>query len=140
MWNCPLCNRNFVKTNQVHSCKDKTLDDFLKNKPIHTIELFYHFIKEYKNIGDISIHPTKSMIAIAGKTRFAYITQLGKDFIDIVFPFRQVYNDNLCFTKIKLVPGSNDHNHHFRMMLKEDINEEVRHYMKLAFDNSENNK
>ena len=133
MWTCPLCNRDFVKINQVHSCNDKTLDDFLKNKSIHTTELFYHFIKEYKRIGNISVHPTKSMIAIAGGKRFAYITQLGKDFMDIVFPFEQPYSDNLCFTKIKPVPGSNDYNHHFRMMFKEDINEEVKHYMKLVF-------
>lgn len=136
MWTCPLCNQNFVKTNQVHSCNDKTLDDFLKNKSIHTTALFYHFIKEYKRIGDISVHPTKSMIAIAGKTRFAYITQLGKEFMDVVFPFKQPYDDNLCFTKIKRVPGSNDYNHHFRMCFKDDINEEVKGYMNLAFKNS----
>ncbi|MEP7143647.1 MAG: DUF5655 domain-containing protein, partial [Ferruginibacter sp.] len=136
MWTCPLCNRQFVKTNQVHSCMDKTLDDFLKGKSDHTTELFYHFIKQYRSLGDISVHPTKSMIAIAGKTRVAYIIQLGKNFMDVVFPFRQAYTDNLCFTKIKPVPGSNDYNHHFRMMDKEDINEEVKYYMKLALESS----
>ena len=135
MWTCPLCSRDFIKNNQPHSCNEKTLDDFLKGKSAHTIELFNHFIKEYKHIGDISVHPTKSMIAIADKTRFAYITQLGKDFMDVVFPFKKPYDDNLCFIKIKPVPGSNDYNHHFRMCFKEDINEEVKHYMKLAHKN-----
>ena len=134
MWTCPLCDREFVNSNQVHSCNDKTLDDFLKNKPEHTTELFYHFIKEYKRIGKIAVHPTKSMIAIAGQKRCAYIIQLGKNFMDIVFPFKQAYDDNLCFTKIKQVPGSNDYNHHFRMYFKEDINEEIKYYMKLALD------
>jgi len=137
MWTCPLCNRDFLHVNQVHSCNDKTLDDLLKNKSEHTTALFYHFIKEYKNIGNIAVQPTKSMIAIAGKKRCAYIIQLGKTFMDVVFPFKQAYNDNLCFTKIKPVPGSNDHNHHFRMCFKEDVNEEVKKYMKLAFDNSQ---
>jgi Domain of unknown function (DUF5655) len=135
MWTCPLCNRHFVKTNQVHSCMDKTLDDFLKGKSDHTNELFYYFIKEYKSLGDITVHPTKSMIAIAGKTRMAYIIRLGKNFMDVVFPFKQAYADNLCFVKIKRVPGSDDYNHHFRMCFKEDINEEIKHYMKLALDN-----
>ncbi|CAN5846394.1 hypothetical protein BH11BAC4_BH11BAC4_12030 [soil metagenome] len=85
-------------------------------------------------MGNLSVHPTKSMIAIAAKTKFAYIIQLGKNFVDIVFSFKQAYHDNLCFTKIKSVPGSNDFNHHFRMYFKEDINEEVKYYMKLAFD------
>jgi len=136
MWTCPLCNRQFKNANQVHSCNDKTLDDFLQGKSPHTIELFYHFIAEYKSIGDITVHPTKSMIAISGQSRCAYIIQLGKNFIDIVFPFKQAYNENLCFVKIKPVPGSDDYNHHFRMLLKEDINEEVKYYMKLAFDKS----
>ena len=136
MWTCPLCDRQFLKTNQVHSCMDKTLDDFLRGKSEHTIELFYWFVKEYRTLGEVSIHPTKSMIAIAGKTRMAYIIQLGKNFMDIVFPFKQAYQDNLCFTKIKLVPGSDDYNHHFRMYFKEDINEEVKTYMRLALENS----
>jgi hypothetical protein len=136
MWTCPLCRRDFIRTNQVHSCNDKTLDDFLKGKSVHTLELFYHFVNEYTQIGNISIHPTKSMIAFAGKKRCAYIIQLGKNFIDIVFPFKQEYTDNLCFTKIKPVPGSTDYNHHFRMCFKDDINEEVKGYMALALQGS----
>ncbi|MEO7766317.1 MAG: hypothetical protein ABIS01_02785 [Ferruginibacter sp.] len=136
MWICPLCKRQFEKLHQVHSCMDKTLDDFLKGKTPHTTELFYCFINEYRSIGDVKVHPTKSMIAIAGKTRMAYITQLGKNFIDVVFPFKQAFTDNLCFIKIKRVPGSDDYNHYFRMCFNEDINGEIKHYMKLALDNT----
>ncbi|WP_162996539.1 hypothetical protein [Mucilaginibacter celer] len=42
--------------------------------------------------------------------------------------------DNLCFSKIKQVPGTNQHNHYFRMFFKEDINDELRKYMRLALD------
>jgi Domain of unknown function (DUF5655) len=133
MWTCPECQQKFVKTNQAHSCNEKTLQDFLVGKSDHTVELFNYFIDQYKTIGNISVHPTKSMIAIAAKTRLAYITQLGKNFIDIVFPFKQSYDDNLCFIKIKPVPGSDDYNHYFRMCFKEDINDEIRQYMKLAY-------
>ena len=134
MWTCPLCRQRFVNTNQVHSCGDKVLADFLKNKSEHTVSLFWHLIGEYQIIGKVTIHPTKSMIALAGKTRFAYIIKLGKNFIDVVFPFKEPYNDNLCFHKIAQVPGSQQFNHHFRMCSKEDINEEVLHYMKLAYE------
>ena len=133
MWTCPICNRAFIKNNQYHSCNEKSLNDFLKGKSVHTIELLEHFINEYKRIGNISIHPTKSMITISGKTGLAHVIQLGKNFIDIVFPFKQAFEDNLCFVKIKQVPGTNQYNHHFRLCFKEDINEEVFHYMKLAF-------
>jgi hypothetical protein len=58
---------------------------------------------------------------------------LGKDFIDIVFPFEKPYPDNLCFRKIAQVPGQLQFNHHFRMQRKEDINGEVKKFMKLAY-------
>ena len=114
----------------------KELSDHLTGKSEHTLALYRHFIAEYKKLGDISVHPTKSMIAIKAKTGMAYITRLGKDFMDVTFPFDQPYNDNLCFKKIAQVPGQQQYNHHFRMMSPEDINSEVKKYMKLALKNN----
>ena len=133
MWTCPLCNSKFVKANQVHSCGQKTLSDCLQGKTEHTLSLFRHFTEQYRKIGKVTVHPTKTMIAFAAKTRMVYIIRLGKDFIDIVFPFTKPYPDNLCFHKIAQVPGSQQFNHHFRMCLPEDLNEEVRSFMKLAY-------
>ncbi|CAN5507013.1 hypothetical protein BH10BAC2_BH10BAC2_36990 [soil metagenome] len=134
MWTCPLCNQQFVNNQQVHSCGDKELSDFLEDKSAHTIALFRHFTACYQEFGKVTIHPTKSMIAFAAKTRIAYVTRLGKDFVDIVFPFKQSYDDNLCFHKIAKVPGQQQFNHHFRMYSPEDVNEEVQHFMRLAYD------
>ncbi len=133
MWICPRCQQQFVNTNQVHSCRDKELTDFLAGKSEHTIALFNHLVDEYRQIGNMRLHPAKSMISFAARTRFAYVIQLGKNFVDVVFPFKQPYEDNLCFNKIKQVPGSDDFNHHFRMYFVEDINDEVRMYMKMAY-------
>lgn len=124
-----------MNTNQVHSCRDKDLCDSLNGKTQHTIELFDHLVSEYQQIGDIKVHPAKSMISFATRTRFAYVIQFGKNFIDVVFPFKQPYEDNLCFNKIKPVPGSDDYNHHLRLYYKEDLNDEVRMYMALAYKN-----
>lgn len=134
MWTCPSCGQSFVNTNQAHSCGDKELADFLKGKSEHTVSLFWHFAKCYQQLGKVTIHPTKSMIAFAAKTRIAFVIQLGRNFIDIVFPFNKAYNDNLCFRKIAQVPGSQQFNHHLRMFSKDDINEEVRLFMKLAYE------
>jgi hypothetical protein len=135
MWTCPLCNQQFVNNNQQHSCNDKVLQDFLKGKSEHTIFLFHHFVKQYQKIGNTTVHPTKSMIAFAAATRMAYLTRLGKDFVDIVFPFDQPYEDNLCFHKIAQVPGTKQFNHHFRMYRIEDLNEELVSFMKMAYRN-----
>jgi len=77
------------------------------------------------------------MIAFSAKTRIAYLTRVGKNFIDISFMFHQPYNDNLCFHRIANVPGTDQYNHYFRMMFKDDINEEVKYFMQLAIDVNE---
>ena len=134
MWICPFCQQRFVNTNQVHSCGDKVLDDFLKGKSEQTLSLFWHFIECYQQVGKVTIHPTKSMIALAATTRIAYVIRLGKNFVDIVFPFDKAYDDNLCFHKIAQVPGSQQFNHHFRILNREDINKEVKQFMKRAYE------
>ena len=115
------------------------ISGFLIGKSAHALMLFDHFITELQKIGPVTIHPHKTMISIANsRKRVAYITHVGKKFIHIVFPFNQRYDDNLCFQKIQQVPGRNVIYHHFRMLQLEDINEEVRKFMKLAFINKNN--
>lgn len=116
------------------SDNNKGLDDFLTGKSEHTLMLFNYFIDEFQKVGPVTIHPTKTMIGLANShKRVVYITQLGRSFIHVVFPFKQSYSDNLCFQKIAQVPGDMQFNHHFRMFNKEDLNDEVIEFMRLAY-------
>lgn len=112
------------------------LSAFLSGKSEQTLSLFNHFINEYQKLAPITIHPAKTMIGIANShRRAAWVTQLGKNFIHVVFPFKQAYPDNLCFQKIAQVPDDNHQfNHHFRMYNIEDVNEEVLKFMKMAYE------
>lgn len=132
-WSCRICHRSFKNTNQKHYCGDKTIGDFLIGKTDLAIELFDHFVKRYSEVGPIKLYATKSMIVLTNEKRFAYIINVGKSFIDVVFPFKESFDDNFCFQKIAHVPGSDDYNHHLRLMLPEDINEEVFGYMNKAY-------
>lgn len=134
MWTCPICAQKFVNRNQRHSCNEKTLDDFLEGKSEHTLDLFYHFIEEYRKIGDFVLHPAKSRIAFAARIRFGYIHRLGKDFVDVALTFNEAYSDNLCFYRIGEVPGGKYFQHYLRILQKEDVNDEVRKFMKLALE------
>jgi hypothetical protein len=109
---------------------------FLSGKTEYTQELFQHFIQQFKSIGTITVLPAKTMIGIATlRKRIAYVTHLGKNFIHVVFMFEKPYADNLCFQKIAQIPGDEKQfNHHFRMYAKEDVNEEVRKFMRLAYE------
>jgi hypothetical protein len=118
------------------SPQGKTIEDFLKGKSDHTIYLFHYLINEYQKLGMITLHPRKKMIGISnGKKKIAWITQLGKNFIHIVFPFKASYPDNLCFQRIAQVPGhSHQFNHHFRLLHADDVNDEVISFMKMAMN------
>lgn len=113
----------------------KAIKDFLAGKSPYTLDLFHHFVAEYYKIGDITLHAAKTMIGIANDDkRIAWVTQFGKSFIHIVFPFKKPYPYNLCFQKIAQVPGdAHQFNHHFRMLYEEDVNEEVIKYMKMTY-------
>jgi hypothetical protein len=119
----------------MENINSEQLSAFLAGKSYSTLTLFYHFISEFQKVGEVTLHPAKTMIGIANShKRVAYVTQLGKNFVHVVFPFKQPYNDNLCFQKIAQVPDDNkQYNHHFRMYNVEDVNEEVVGFMQLAY-------
>jgi hypothetical protein len=106
---------------------------FIRNG--HASMLYDHFIAELQKTGPITIQPHKTMISIMNKhKRVAYVTQVGKNFIHIVFPFQQRYDDNFCFQKIQEVSGRRVVYHHFRMLNMEDINDEVHKFMRMAMN------
>ncbi|MCF6332865.1 MAG: hypothetical protein L3J11_06235 [Draconibacterium sp.] len=94
---------------------------------------FIFFIDEYQKLGDFVLHPAKSRIAFAAKTRFGYVHRLGKDFLDVVFSFEKPYVDKLCFYRIGEVTGGKIYQHYLRIRHnKEGINEEVSKFMEMA--------
>ncbi|WP_460679047.1 DUF5655 domain-containing protein [Mucilaginibacter koreensis] len=111
------------------------ISEFITGKSPNALTLFDALVMAFETVGNISLHPAKTMIGISnGQKRIAWITQFGKSFLHVVFPFRQPYNNNLCFQKIAQVPGDNHQfNHHFRMLNVEDLNEEILNFMKLAY-------
>jgi hypothetical protein len=110
-----------------------TIAAFLESKSTHTLALYRHFIDNFQQFAPITLHATKTMIGIRnGNRNVAWITALGKNFVHVVFPFAQRYDDNLCFIKIAAVPGTAQYNHHFRMLATADVTEEVIGFMKLS--------
>jgi hypothetical protein len=73
-------------------------DDFLNNTSAHTRELFWHFADPFIQFGKITLHPTKSMIGFTHQTRIAYVIHLGKNFIDVVFPFGLAYGNTFVLS------------------------------------------
>lgn len=114
-----------------------TSHPLLTNKTAAALALYEAFIQVFEAAGPVKVEGTKTMIGISNeRKRIAWVTQVGKNFVHVVFPFKQPYNDNLCFQKIAQVPGdAAQFNHHFRMYAVDDLNEEVRGFIWLAYNN-----
>ncbi|GGC73007.1 hypothetical protein GCM10011387_28150 [Pedobacter quisquiliarum] len=118
-------------TNMVFN--DPQLAEFLSRKSAHSKLLLAHLVSAFDEIGEVHVHATKTMVGFRRRRNFAYIIQFGKGFIDFLLPFKEPFEDNLCFRKISQLPGEQTYNHHIRIMAAEDINEEVRFYMQKAY-------
>ena len=113
---------------------DHQVAQFLSGKSAHTLALYHLFITEFEKIGQISVEATKTIIGISnGHKRIAWVTQLGRNFIHVAFPLREPHYDNLCFQKVAQVPGSNQFNHHLRILNADDVNDEVLEFMRIAY-------
>ena len=114
----------------------QSIDKFVSGKAASSVELLHYFIEQFSTVGKVQAIPAKTMIGIATeRKRIAYVTQVGRDFVHVVFPCPRAYKDNVCFEKIAPVPGdARQFNHHLRLRHKDDINKEVRAFMKMAYE------
>lgn len=104
----------------------------MSGKTKKAVDLFNHFIAEYRKIGDFQLHPVKTRIALLTKMRFCAVNKIGEDFIDVHLVLTEPFHDNLCFHKIDNF-SNRFFVHHLKICDKKDINAEVRKYMTLAY-------
>ena len=132
MWTCPKCRHQFFNKNQSHSCGGYTVDDFLSGKPAKSIELFNFFLGEYHKIGPFELHPVKTRVALLTKMRFCSINKIGTDHIYIHLVLTSPFDNTLCFYKIDNL-ANRFFVHHARLYNGDDITDELKKYMIMAY-------
>lgn len=133
MWICPRCSQKFVNRNQSHSCGHYSVEGFLAGKSKKAVHLFGAFLKAYKTIGPIDVHPVKTRVALLTKMRFASVNRLGPDYLDGHFVLtKKVPNPTLIYK----IDNLNERYflHHFRIRTENDIHRGLKKYMKLAYE------
>jgi hypothetical protein len=133
MWTCPKCHHQFFNKNQSHSCGAYTVDDFIAGKQAKSVELFNLFLEEYKKIGPFELHPVKTRVALLTKMRFCSINKIGTDYIDIHLALTSLFENTSCFYKIDNL-ANRFFVHHARLYNGDDITDELRKYMVLAYE------
>ena len=132
MWTCPKCNTAFVQRNLTHSCGRFSVDGFLKGKSDHAVRLFWFFINEWKNFGEVKLHPVKTSVSILDQVRFARVNRIKRGSIVGHLWLKQECPSDKFFRIEKL--GASDFVHHFEMADESSIDDEFRGFMSLAYD------
>lgn len=79
MWKCPECKREFLKTNQTHSCVVYSIENHFKGKEDIGKPIFYQLVKKIeKNIGPLKIESLPCCIHLVGSYTFCGVW-IGKD-------------------------------------------------------------
>jgi uncharacterized C2H2 Zn-finger protein len=131
LWRCPRCGALFVSCNLSHSCGRYTVKGFLRGKPKRGVELFRVFLKEYRKIGPIILHPVKTRVAFMVDIRFCGVNSIGADSIRGTFlltkrlPSKKIH-------KIEHIPPRY-YLHYFKVCSESDIDTGFRKYMKMAY-------
>jgi hypothetical protein len=77
-WTCPQCGRRFARTNQQHVCDTTTVDDHLRGKPGHVVDLFRRFVALVQVCGPFEYAPIRRQVGFRVNRIFAGI-QLADD-------------------------------------------------------------
>ena len=111
MWKCPRCGRAYERTNQWHSCRVLTIDDYLEGKPENLKEI-YLFLEENLIRADVRIDAAKTGISLWKARNFGtvYVQKKGikveflsrNPIMDARIVSRHKVKEGLYFSRLKL--------------------------------------
>jgi hypothetical protein len=89
MWRCPTCGQTFVSRNLPHSCQIVGLDEHFARSEPNVRATFDALLAAARELGPVSVNPTKSRISLQARMRFAAVER----------PRRRHLNAHLVLTR-----------------------------------------
>lgn len=132
MWTCPECEAELVQKNLRHSCGDYTVEGFLHGRSERVVRLFWFFIDQWKQFGEVKLHPVKTSVSLMVKVRFARVNRVKSDSI-VCHLWLKERVESEKFFKIERL-GTSDYIHHFELADEAFLDNEFRALMKMAYE------
>jgi len=131
LWKCPKCGRPFVNRNMPHSCGRYSVKQFLAGKTDHAISLYKHFNALVQECGPVEIAPAKTRIGFQVRMIFAAVNKLSDGGLDAhVVLTRRLKGPR--FRRIDVMTPK-CYVHHFRVESISELDEEVRSWLREAY-------
>jgi hypothetical protein len=131
LWKCPKCGRQFANRQQSHSCGRYTVDSFLKGKSKQAITFYNGFVDAVRECGRVTLAPAKTRVGFQVRMIFAAVNKVSNLGLEAhVVLARRLENPR--FIRIESLSAKN-HVHHFRVNSLEEIDDELRSWLKEAY-------
>ena len=130
MWRCPKCKRQFANTHQSHACGRHSLHAHFDGKSPHIRAIYDAFVAALSAIGPVTILPEKTRVAFQVRMSFAQLTP-RRNWVDghVVLARRL---EHPRFRSVQTFSPRN-HLHVFRLASVDEIDDEVRAWLKEAY-------
>lgn len=123
MWKCSTCKREFLKTNQSHSCVYYPIENHFKNKKEIAMLLFDALVKEIEEkIGPIKIESLPCCIHFVSHYTFG-ATWAQKTNIKIDFRLDRKVDDQRFLKEIKM--SANRYLYYLEIKNKDEIDDRL---------------
>lgn len=131
LWTCPKCDRKFVNPNTPHSCGRYSVQQFLAGKNEDAVSLYEQFSALVQKCGAVFIAPAKTRIGFQVRMIFAAVNKLSDEGLDAhVVLTRRLKSPR--FRRIEMMTAK-CYVHHFRIASKSELDEEVRNWLREAY-------
>lgn len=130
LWTCPLCGRAFANRNQSHACGRHELEAHFEGLSPDVRALFDAFLAALQEIGPVTVLPQKTRIAFQVRMSFAQVTP-RRDGLEGHFVLARRIDDPRFLAIESFSPRN--HLHRFRIDHLEEIDAEMRGWMREAY-------
>jgi len=133
LWTCPRCGARFVTRNRSHGCGEYSVDGFFEGNPQEARMLYEALVRMVREQGPFEQVPTKTRIAFMVRVRFTAVNRVRPDGSLVCHVWLKRRVESPRFTKIELL-GRTDWVHHFVLRSEADLDDELRSWMREAYD------
>ncbi len=130
LWTCPKCKRQFIKNNQVHSCRQFPIEKHFERKAAgaNLYQLFQQAIK--KNIGPFKVDSLECCIHFCTQSAFAGV-KIQRNKIRVDFTLPQLIRSRRFIHSVKM--SANRHLYYVDINSEEEIDDELIEWLKKAY-------
>lgn len=129
MWQCPVCEREFAKKSQAHSCQISSLETHFRKASPETLKVYSALETALGELGAYRAVPTKSQINLMVRTSFGGL-QMRRNSIALGFVLtRRIEHPRL--SALQLSPRT----FAYKVQLRSpaDVDDQLREWLKEAY-------